>query len=184
MRFQDFKRNDKRGWRNAGGVIVPLALMTAAPHIGGGQSIPSHSAELLVSGHRSADLSALAAPVHILGRFRDPHTGICWRLLSNPGAPAGPAQLVVAKSSEDSCVPYVRAQAEQVAPGFAIHRGDRVVVEEHTRAVDARLEAAAMGSAMVGSSLDLKLRIGGRVVRALAIAPGRAVLMPATEGMR
>jgi hypothetical protein len=58
--------------------------------------------------------------------------------------------------------------------GVIIRTGDRVRVEEHTPVVDADLESVALGPAIAGASLNVRLRIGGRVVRAVAVAPGRA----------
>lgn len=165
-------------WRSAGRAIaLPFALMAAAPLNGGGQGIP-----LPFSGFPNFDphvaVSSLSLkPNHVLREIRDPHTGICWRLLSDLAAPAGPAQLA-ASGAGDSCPPV------QAAQRFAIQQGDRVVLEEHTPTVDARLEAVAMGSARVGSPVDLRLKIGGKVVRAVAIAPGRAILRPSREGNR
>jgi len=56
-----------------------------------------------------------------------------------------------------------------------IHTGDEVTVEEHSAVIDARLQAVALGSAAAGSELRVRLRIGGKVVDALALKPGRAV---------
>jgi flagella basal body P-ring formation protein FlgA len=55
-----------------------------------------------------------------------------------------------------------------------IRSGDRLIVEEHTARVDAVLEARAMNPAAVGGALDVRLTIGGVVVRAVALGPGRA----------
>ena len=55
-----------------------------------------------------------------------------------------------------------------------IHAGDRLIVEENSSVVEARLEAVALGPAAVGSLLQARLRIGGRVVRVVALASGRA----------
>lgn len=181
MRFLGTEKTGMQGWRNAGRAIaLPLALMAATPLSGGGQGIPLQS-----FGFRNFDPHVAAAsvslpPVHILREIRDPQTGICWRLGSNPVAPAGPARLS-ASGSESPCAP---APAEQARQRFAIQPGDRVVVEEHSRTVDACLEAVALGRARVGSSLELRLKIGGKMVRAVAIAPGRAALLPSTEGKR
>ena len=53
-----------------------------------------------------------------------------------------------------------------------------VIVEEHTAVVEARLEAMALGPAAVGGAFRARLRMGGKVVRAVALGPGRAVLEP------
>jgi flagella basal body P-ring formation protein FlgA len=62
-----------------------------------------------------------------------------------------------------------------------IRAGESLIVEEHTSLVDARLEAVALGSALAGSAITVRLKIGGRVVRAVALAPGRAELQPQAE---
>jgi hypothetical protein len=62
-----------------------------------------------------------------------------------------------------------------------IHTADRLIVQEDTALVVARLEAVALGPALSGSSLKVRLLIGGSVVRAVALGPGRAVFAPETE---
>lgn len=60
-----------------------------------------------------------------------------------------------------------------------IHAGEAVQVEEHSAVVDANLQAVALSSAAPGGILRVRLRIGGRVLRARAVAAGRATLEPA-----
>lgn len=55
-----------------------------------------------------------------------------------------------------------------------IRAGDLLVIEESTTVADARLEAVALGPATAGSPLNVRLKIGGKVVRAIALSPGRA----------
>jgi hypothetical protein len=57
-----------------------------------------------------------------------------------------------------------------------VRAGDRVVIEENTPIVEARLEAVALGPALIGSSFRARLSIGGYIVQAVALAPGRASL--------
>jgi hypothetical protein len=162
--------------KRVGRIIAPLVLLSATCLAGGGQPIAFESVGFKNFDPRAVAASASRASSHRLHEIRDPHSGVCWQLLPNAAAPAGPARMTAAGSGEGACT---RIAGNQDAQRFAIHRGDRVVVEEHTRSVDARLEAVAMGSAVAGSFLDLRLTIGGRVVRAVAIAPGRAALPPA-----
>jgi hypothetical protein len=170
------------GSKSMGRIIAPLLLLLLTARLAGAaRPVPIESVGFRNFDPRTVSASANRASLPILREIRDPHTGVCWQLLLNAAAPAGPAQMTQAATPENSCA---RRPADQDAQRFAIRRGDRVVVEEHTRAADARLEAVAMGAAMVGSSLDLRLKIGGRVVRAVAIAPGRAALLPVTEVRR
>jgi len=113
----------------------------------------------------------------VLREIKDPQTGAHWLIVANAANPAGPGRMVLAPdaSRSDGAEP-----TRQVAPVVAIHRGDRVVVEEHTRVAEAYLEAVAMEPAVAGASFHVRLKIGGKVVGAVATAPGRATLMPST----
>jgi len=62
-----------------------------------------------------------------------------------------------------------------------IRAGDRLIVEEKTAVAEVRLEAVALGPAGNGFPLLVRLKIGGRVVRAVALGPGRAAFAPETE---
>jgi len=101
----------------------------------------------------------------------DLHNGDRWLLIRDASHPGGPGLLRL--------VPAARIGAGQAGAGFqtqaAIHSGDRVIVEEHTRVADSRLEAVALSPATVGSPFNLRLKMGGRIVRAVALGPGRAV---------
>ena len=72
---------------------------------------------------------------------------------------------------------------KRVANGNAakpvIHAGESVQVEEHSPVLDASLQAVALSSAASGGVLRVRLRIGGRVLRARAIAAGRVAMEPA-----
>jgi hypothetical protein len=107
--------------------------------------------------------------------IKDPQTGAHWLILSNAANPAGPGRMVLARN-DNPCI--VIADAEEAAPVVAVHLGDRMVVEEHTRVAEAFLEGVALGPAVAGASFSVRLKVGGQVVRAVAIAPGRAALMP------
>jgi hypothetical protein len=83
--------------------------------------------------------------------------------------PGGAARRIAVAPAELRFLPVIRA-------------GDRLVVEEHTPVVDALLEARALNPAAQGSALEARLSIGGRVVRVVALGPGRAELQPETGG--
>jgi hypothetical protein len=65
-----------------------------------------------------------------------------------------------------------------------IRAGDRLIVQEHTSFVDLELEGVALASAARGSALNVRLGVGGKTVRAMAVQPGIAWLMPVTELMQ
>jgi len=129
----------------------------------------------------------------IVREIDDPHTGVHWLLLRDARHPGGPGRLV---ASADSPQPEGRNQAGTTRMGGGptaqpsepdlisyhplIHAGDRLMVEESTPVVEAHLEAVALGPAALGSVFNVRLKIGGRVVRAVAVAPGRANLEAGT----
>jgi hypothetical protein len=118
----------------------------------------------------------------IVREIDDPHSGARWLLMRNSDHPGGPGLLVLAEGGRN---PVQRGQAgfgpSGVDPQTVIRAGERLIVEENTPVVEARLEAVALGPAVIGSVLDARLKIGGRVVRAVALGPGRAELQPQTE---
>jgi hypothetical protein len=65
-----------------------------------------------------------------------------------------------------------------------IHAGDHLVVEEDTPVVSSQLEATAIGSAAIGHAFEARLKIGGKIVHAVALGMGRAVFLSDTEARR
>jgi flagella basal body P-ring formation protein FlgA len=59
-----------------------------------------------------------------------------------------------------------------------IRAGERMVVEEKTAVVDARLEAVALEPGWPGTEIGVRLAIGGKRLRAVVLGPGRARLLP------
>ena len=105
----------------------------------------------------------------------DTGTGRRWLLMRDAAHPGGPGQLVEAGS-----ISVPTAQRQLMLP--VIHAGDRVMVEEHSERLDARLEAVALSAANAGDPVKVRLRIGGRVLQALAVAAGRAAFASNTGG--
>jgi hypothetical protein len=117
----------------------------------------------------------------IIREIDDASTGDRWLLERNEQNPGGPGRLVrVAAHPGAHGGASARAadQTGEAQPLPIIHAGDRLIVEEHTAVVDAVLEARALNPAAQGSTLEVRLTIGGNVVRAVALAPGRAALQP------
>jgi hypothetical protein len=122
----------------------------------------------------------------ILREIDDPHTGDCWLLVRNGKLPGGPGRLVrVADYQKKSgCAALqIAGQPGDAALQPVIHAGDRLIIEEHTARADAVLEARALNPAAPGSVLDVRLAIGGKVLRVVALGPGRAALQ-AEAGVR
>jgi hypothetical protein len=119
----------------------------------------------------------------IVREIDDPHTGDRWLLMRDDAVPGGPGRMVlIAAHRHAPAGMLVRSAPERVDAvlGPVIRAGDRLVVEEHTAIADARLEARALNPATVGSAFNVRLTVGGRVVRAVALASGHAVLEPDT----
>ena len=120
----------------------------------------------------------------VVQEIDDAATGDRWVLVRDAMNPAGPGRMVRIASSG-----WIQGQAAQkdgrsrTSPPLCpvIHAGDAVIVEEHTAVVDARLEAVALGPAVVGAAFRARLKIGGKVVRVVARAAGRAEMMPESE---
>ncbi|MGA3371864.1 MAG: hypothetical protein ABSC48_08905 [Terracidiphilus sp.] len=167
-----------------GAASMACAQSPAAPHRG--------RQALLSSGGLNAFPAAVARPAagelaqgEILREIDDPQNGDRWLLMRNDQVPGGPGRLVLAASRERAAAPAplrTARSAEQIRPLPVIRAGDRLTVEEHTARVDAILEARALSTVALGSALEVRLAIGGRVVWAVALGPGRAALQPWTEG--
>ncbi len=120
---------------------------------------------------------------NVLREIDDPATGDLWLLLRDPSQPAGPGRLVLAPQRTVSQKRMGDGPAPAVPGGErpVIHTGDALTVEEHTPVVDARLEGVALGPAAKGAYFRARLKIGGKVVRVEAVAPGHAVFGPESE---
>jgi len=167
----DTKPEMQLGWK----VRLVLALTALAVAAAIGQPVPG-----AVVGAGSAPQRAAAdvdlEPVPLGAVYReidDPNTGIHWLLVRETGHPGGPGRLV----------PVWRGTAGISAAGSAtkparpvIRTGDHLLVEESTAVVEAHLEGSALGTAAVGAPLAVRLTMGGRVVTAVALGPGRAAL--------
>jgi hypothetical protein len=121
---------------------------------------------------KSADTNAIRV-------IRDPHTAMRWLLKRDPTRPSGPGRMVLLGQQEVTKAQFASATNENAAmyqsiPANVIRTGDRLVMEENTANVTARLEATALGSAIKGAAFRVRLSIGGKIVRAVAIGPGRA----------
>lgn len=111
----------------------------------------------------------------------DPATGDRWILMRDAAHPEGPGRMALisprrTESRFGSARGAATEDASSSAPVLVIHGGDKVIVEEHTPVVDARLEAVAMGPAASGGQFRVRLTIGGKVILAVATAPGHAAV--------
>jgi len=190
--------------------VALLAAAVALPGYGqvGRQTGGLSSPRLLKISTASAQGKAVQGEV--VREIDDPHTGQRWLLLRDGQQPGGPGRLLLAGQAQAERAPSGQVQTRQSQAGPVqtetiwkepdsasgqiaaapvelrflpvIHAGDRLVVEEHTPVVDALLEARALNPATQGSAFEARLSIGGRVVRVVALGPGRAELQPETGG--
>jgi hypothetical protein len=158
------------------GTVLALATegQTAAGEPAPGQSILSAS---------PISQTGVAEAREAVREIDDPHTGDRWMLMRGSSRPGGPGRLVLIEKGEREMHAQraghdTAGSPERVESLPVIHSGDRLVVEESTPVVEARLEAVALGPAMPGSTFNARLTIGGKVVRAVALAPGRAAFAP------
>ena len=168
-----------------GALIWTACWMQAQTQANGRAQVMVSSGGLLAEGSSTQPRGELYREID------DPHTGDRWLLLRNEEFPGGPGRLVrvragqSAASGADEPIGVPRqldqpaGQAAQLLP--VIRSGDRVVVEEHTAVVDVVLEARALAPAAAGAVFVARLAIGGRVVRVVALGPGRAAFQPEKE---
>ncbi len=125
----------------------------------------------------SPAMTATVRPgAEIFREIDDPGTGNRWLLERDPDHPGGPGRMVLAAPGVSGGAGSARATAQAARTPLlpVIRAGERVIVEENTPLVEARLEAIALAPALAGSVFAVRLQIGGKVVRAVALGPGRA----------
>lgn len=144
-----------------------------------GVSIPAASA---AAGRTRIAASAAqeAGSAEVLREIDDPATGNRWLLERDGAHLGGPGRLVLlakqAGAAGRRAVFEKAVTPDSLAP--VIRAGDAVILEAHTAVMDAELETFALTAAPAGSPLRVRLKLGGRVVTAIALAPGRAEWTP------
>ena len=162
--------------------IGALVLGSASFAIAQSPAVTGPGAQVLLSSGRLAPASAPVqslAQGEIVREIDDPHTGDRWLLMRNEQAPGGPGRLVLVAAHRNAygdATLRVAGETREAVLQPVIRAGDRLIVEEHTAVVDAVLEARALNPAAAGAALDVRLTIGGNVVRVVALGPGRAAL--------
>jgi len=149
------------------------AVATSA---GGPISILSSGGLVSASGQSSLE---------VVREIEDPPLGTRWLLLRDGGHPGGPGRMVLAtdeRKPSGGGLPKGPPETTGRIPRPAIRAGDLLVVERSTAIVEARLEAIALEPAAIGGRFHARLRIGGKVVRAVALGEGRAAFEQEAEG--
>ncbi len=152
-------------------VLAALAWTLVMP--AGGQAGTANTSEVV--------RSAMPPLGEVLREIDDPHSGDCWLLFRDPSHPGGPGRLVLAPQQASSWRGSAEGHPRSMQRMPVIRAGDALIVEEHTAVVDARLAAVAVSAAASGGELRARLKIGGKVVRVVALSPGLAVFAPDSE---
>jgi len=165
-------------------VVLAMAAAMAGPvaHAQAARAADSGRLVMISSPGPSSVYPALNGD--IVREIDDPRNGDRWLLMRDDSHPAGPGLLKLVSAVGGGRMDPSRARQTTPAadtPPPVIRAGDRVVVEENTAVVEAHLEAVAMGPAWAGSAFNVRLSIGGRVVRAVAQRPGLAVFQEETR---
>ena len=130
---------------------------------------------------------ASLVPVTFLRVIDDPHLGDRWLLCRDPDHPGGPGRLLRVTVLRPERMRLSQAgvlEGDQAAVRPVIYAGDRLVIEENSAVVEARLGAVALETAAAGSVFRARLEIGGKVVRAIALGAGRAAFQVRLEAGR
>jgi len=172
-----------------------LALLVAAPAL----SACGQAAEKAASSSPVMLSPVASSASEVVREIDDPHSGTHWLLMRDENHPGGPGRLVPVEEFKKAQLEKAKIDSQNVERSSPtggnsmvanpvpaslhpiVRAGDRLIVEEHTSVLDARLEAVALAPAAAGATLNVRLKIGGKVVRALVLEPGRATLQPDSE---
>ena len=171
-------RGELRGGAIAGCLALALAGSVCAQPAGQAAAAPDRMQVVASQSEAAFDSNP-----DVFREIVDPSTGDLWLLLRDPNRPGGPGRMVLVRQGAYAAN-ALRQDSMRPAPVIhspLIRAGDTVIVEEHTTAADARLEAVALGPAANGAHFKARLKIGGRVVHVVAISPGHAILAPESE---
>lgn len=159
-------------WLPLGQVILPLAGVVCSAGIASAQ----------IAGPVTVPLPGNVSAVR---EIDDRSLGTHWLLVRDPGLPQAPGHLLCTKSAESDertlsqwGRPAVHSLAISHPLRSVIRSGESLIIEDDTGIATARLEAVALGPAAVGSVFEARLKIGGTRLKVLALAPGRAKLLP------
>jgi len=173
------------GRKRGSGAIAGWGWLVVATVVGACAQTPGNgtAASDIVRAVAAAPQTVLVPQAEVLRQIEDPSTGDLWLLLRDQDRPGGPGRLVLSRQrlNMQKAMSGGSAQPSSAEQRPVIRAGDALAVEEHTALVDVRLEAVALESAAKGAHFKARLEIGGKVVRVVAISPGRAEFAPESE---
>ena len=132
--------------------------------------------------NRASNLSSSSKGV--VREIEDAGSGACWQLFRNERHPEGPGRLVLKRSPNSlgepagcaSGLEWKSSLGSVPSRKFLILAGDLLTVREDSSRASVQLAGVALGPASAGDCLNVRLSVGGRVVRAIAVASGLATL--------
>lgn len=114
-----------------------------------------------------------SAAANVVRVFDDASTGTRWLLERDAMHPGGPGRLIRVEARAG----LVKGGQVAIRQVTVVRAGERVIAEERTAVLEARLEAVALGPAAAGGALQVRLTIGGRVLAAVAVDAGHVRLV-------
>jgi hypothetical protein len=170
-------------------LAVPLSGQVSGPAIliaSGPTGVRSGARSEVRSEARSGQKAV--SPGLIRADILDPCLGQRWQLATDPAHPGGPWRLVLVSSGLNSSDGMGR-NAEVLRDRLVIHSGDRVTVVQRTPVLEARFDAVALGSAVAGQRLRVRLNTerssagnaNGLILDVLATARGQVRWQPDEE---
>jgi Chaperone for flagella basal body P-ring formation len=152
-------------------------------------AVASGASSLLPQASLSGDGAPVGDAVRgaLVREMDDPSTGNRWLLERDLEHPGGPGRLVLAAGSRAGFAKVGNGGSsvgEAISAVPVIRVGDAVTLVAHTAVMDAQLEAVALAPAAAGAAFPVRLKIGGRVVQAIALGARRARWAPESGGTR
>jgi flagella basal body P-ring formation protein FlgA len=92
----------------------------------------------------------------------------------------------VSCSSQSNVNPGIKGQKTEWLrhPTTIVRAGDVLVASDETRALLANLEGVALSNGSPGEVIGVRLRLGGNIMRAQVLAPGKVRLIAAARQAR
>jgi hypothetical protein len=172
----------KAAWINRRAMVVMAVVVQSSVQLSGGQALELQSTAPDAQQRLQPQENTAVLDAEAYREIIDPHTGDRWLLLKNRMHPAGPGRLVRVKGyGKQTGAMFSAAAKSRPASPPLIRAGDPLTVEEHSAIADVFLEAVALAPAIAGAEFDVRLKIGGKVVRAVALGAGRAAFAPRQE---
>jgi hypothetical protein len=163
--------------------VACISLFVISPFSGKGEQNDLANQRVPVACHKDFE-ATYGTRYRAVRIIDDPGTGHRWLLVQQVAHPEAPA-LLPQMPDNHSCSELPLEDFERQSPATAnrklarrvIHPGDFVILSEDTPVSDARLEATALQPAATGEALTVRLKLGGRLLRAVATAPGHAMVL-------